>query len=364
MYKILTFLLFSLFAYSADLETVSTDDDQKHMLEEKEANASEETIPKSDENTETKSDDSVDNEAEIIEEINLESDKDKNDSAIVDADNYDEDINNIINDKKTSTSLENTKIDINLDNSDTVEDSSSMLKIISFIMLGLLSISLLMNYLLLRWRSRYKNQLITFPESLLDQFNNLGRDFSNIKSGVQSEFERYTEILKKQVNLNNDTSLEISQKYEEILDSFSLLQKSLDSKDQEIERLKKGYDLQILKGYILKIIKVIDICDSVNQDQNTSQETKNEVTFISDSLNDLLDDMGVKKYYIDSGISTKSDEFGLPPANEWIKVKTNEENENFLVKNTIKHGYFIDAEKKQVLKHPKIEVFIKGENNE
>lgn len=363
MYKILTFLLFSLFAYSADLETVSTDDDQKHRLEEKEANASEETIPKSDENTETKSDDFVDNEAEIIEEINLESDKDKNDSAIVDADNYDEDINNI-NDKKTSTSLENTKIDINLDNSDTVEDSSSTLKIISFIMLGLLSISLLMNYLLLRWRSRYKNQLITFPESLLDQFNNLGRDFSNIKSGVQSEFERYTEILKKQVNLNNDTSLEISQKYEEILDSFSLLQESLDSKDQEIERLKKGYDLQILKGYILKIIKVIDICDSVNQDQNTSQETKNEVTFISDSLNDLLDDMGVKKYYINSGISTKSDEFGLPPANEWTKVKTNEENENFLVKNTIKHGYFIDAEKKQVLKHPKIEVFIKGENNE
>ena len=39
MYKILTFLLFSLFAYSADLETVSTDDDQKHRLEEKEANA-------------------------------------------------------------------------------------------------------------------------------------------------------------------------------------------------------------------------------------------------------------------------------------------------------------------------------------
>ena len=97
-------MLFSLFAYSADLETVSTDDDQKHRLEEKEANASEETIPKSDENTETKSDDFVDNEAEIIEEINLESDKDKNDSAIVDADNYDEDINNI-NDKKTSTSL-------------------------------------------------------------------------------------------------------------------------------------------------------------------------------------------------------------------------------------------------------------------
>ena len=74
MYKILTFLLFSLFAYSADLETVSTDDDQKHRLEEKEAkaNASEETIPKSDENTETKSDDFVDNEAEIIQEINLE----------------------------------------------------------------------------------------------------------------------------------------------------------------------------------------------------------------------------------------------------------------------------------------------------
>ena len=170
--------------------------------------------------------------------------------------------------------------------------------------------------------------------------------------------------MQKQVLLNQSTSKDISLKYEEILESFSLLQKSLDIKDQEIERLKKGYDLQILKKYISKLIRVLDTCDAINQDPNITDETKNEVTFILDSLNDLLEDIGIKRYFIDEGVSTKSDEFGLPPANEWIKFETDIEDQIFKVKKTLKDGYFIDAENKEVLKYPKIEVFVKGEKNE
>ena len=170
--------------------------------------------------------------------------------------------------------------------------------------------------------------------------------------------------MQQQVLLNQSTSKDISLKCEEILESFSLLQKSLDIKDQEIERLKKGYDLQILKKYISKLIRVLDTCDAINQDPNITDETKNEVTFILDSLNDLLEDIGIKRYFIDEGVSTKSDEFGLPPANEWIKFETDIEDQIFKVKKTLKDGYFIDAENKEVLKYPKIEVFVKGEKNE
>ena len=271
-----------------------------------------------------------------------------------------------INDKEFESNILDDTLVLEKEVAATLETqtSNSPYKLITFLIIGLFSISLFINYLLLKWRSKYKNQLVTFPENLIDQFESLGKDFSIIKSGVKGEFEKYTEILQKQVLLNQSTSKDISLKYEEILESFSLLQKSLDIKDQEIERLKKGYDLQILKKYISKLIRVLDTCDAINQDPNITVETKNEVTFILDSLNDLLEDIGIKRYFIDEGVSTKSDEFGLPPANEWIKFETDIEDQIFKVKKTLKDGYFIDAENKEVLKYPKIEVFVKGEKNE
>lgn len=244
-----------------------------------------------------------------------------------------------------------------------IKTQKSPYKIITFLIIGLFSISLLLNYLLLRWRSKYKNQLVTFPENLIDQFEGLGKDFSIIKSGVRSEFERYTELLQKQSLINQETVKEVTSKYEAILESFSLLQTSLNTKDKEIERLKKGYDLQILKKFINKYLRIIDTCDAINRDTNISDETRNEVTFILDSLNDLLEDIGIKKYSIDEGVSTKSDEFGLPPASEWIKIETDDDDKCFKVKKTIKSGYFIDAENKEVMKYPKIEVYLKGEKD-
>ena len=243
------------------------------------------------------------------------------------------------------------------------QNQNSPYKLITFLILGLFSISLFLNYLLLSWRSKYKNQLVTFPENLIDQFEGLGKDFSIIKSGVRGEFERYTELLQKQSLINQETVKEVTSKYEAILESFSLLQTSLNTKDKEIERLKKGYDLQILKKFINKYLRIIDTCDAINKDTNISDETKNEVTFILDSLNDLLEDIGIKKYSIDEGVSTKSDEFGLPPANEWIKIETDDDDKCFKVKKTIKSGYFIDAENKEVMKYPKIEVYLKGEKD-
>ena len=222
-------------------------------------------------------------------------------------------------------------------------------------------ISLVTNYTLLKWRSRSKNQLISFPENLQDQFESLSKEFNDIKSSVHSNFGNYTENLKKQINLHHEVAKNVTKKYDEIFESFSVLQKSLNQKDDEIERLKKGYDLQILKKYVIKLLRVADTCDAIENDPKVSDETKKETTFISESLNDLLEDLGIEKYSIKIGVSTKSEVFGLPPANEWVKVKADKEEQLSKVKKTIKEGYFINAEIKEVIKYPKIEVYTKGE---
>ena len=63
-------------------------------------------------------------------------------------------------------------------------------------------ISLITNYTLLKWRSRSKNQLISFPENLQDQFESLSKEFNDIKSSVHGDFGNYTENLKKQSIIN------------------------------------------------------------------------------------------------------------------------------------------------------------------
>ena len=224
-------------------------------------------------------------------------------------------------------------------------------------------ISLVTNYTLLRWRSKYKNQLISFPESLQDQFENLSKEFTKTKSTIRADFGSYTENLKKQTHINQEVSKNVTKKYDEILESFSMLQKNLNQKDEEIERLKKGYDLQILKKYVIKLMRVSDTCDAIIQDPKTSNETKSETTFIFESLHDLLEELGIEKYTIKAGVSTKAEIFGLPPASEWIKVIATKEDQIFKVKKTIKDGYFINAETKEVLKFPQIEVYVEGENN-
>lgn len=242
-------------------------------------------------------------------------------------------------------------------------DLSFYLLITLVIIALLLFISVFMNYLLLKWRSRYKNQLITFPENLLDQFSSLDSKFTNISRGIKSEFDDYTSKLKQTVTFNQDVNRNISQKFDQLIESFSVIQTELNVKDKEIDRLKRGYDLQLLKKFLLKVIKIEGICEVMMADQSLSEETKNEVDFIYGSLGDILEDAGIKKYSIEKGISTKSSEFGIPPSSSWIKIFTKDQEKFFTVQDTIKEGYFIDSEIKEVLKYPQIEVFIEGEEN-
>ena len=239
-----------------------------------------------------------------------------------------------------------------------VQAENSSLAIISLVIISLLFlISLLMNYKLLTWRSKYKDQLISFPESLLDKFDDLNEKFNTFSLETKNEANSHRELHKKVAD-------HVAQRYDDIFESFTALQKNLDLKDKEIERLKKGYDMHVLKKYISRLISIYDICFDIIGDPKVSEETKNEVNFVADSIFNLLEELGVKKISIEQGASTKSEIFGIPPANEWTTIETNEADKNFTVKETLKEGFYIDSEVKEILKHPKIVVLIMEKNNE
>ena len=115
---------------------------------------------------------------------------------------------------------------------------------------------------------KYEKGLITFPENLIEQFDELNNSFSSISKGIKGEFDEFSGNLEEQKTVNKNSSSVILNKYEEIFDAFSSLQNSLDAKDSEIERLKRGYDFQILKKFTLNLIRVLDFRTEIFEKHN------------------------------------------------------------------------------------------------
>ena len=227
----------------------------------------------------------------------------------------------------------------------------------------LLLVLILISYKIKKRGDSDKKDLDNLSINILEKIENINEIIFNISKNNKDKPESYTENLNKGDSIDQDLYSLISKKYEDIIDSFTFLQQALNNKDSEIERLKKGYDSQILRNGILGLIRVFKICDDIINAPNISEENANDVRLIVDLIEDLLDEMSVRKYSIKEGSSTKSSEvFGIPPGAEWIKAATENKEQHFKVKRTLKSGFYFDSESKEVLKYPQIEVFVPGES--
>ena len=237
-----------------------------------------------------------------------------------------------------------------------------VLSILGGVSIILLLVLILISYKIRKRGESDKKDLDNLSMNLSEKIENISEIIFNISKNNEDKPESYTENLNEGDSINQDLYSFISKKYENISDSFTFLQQALSNKDKEIERLKKGYDYQIIKSFILRLIQVFKMCDDITNDPKASEDTKKDVTFIADSLMDLFDEIGVKQYSIEEGMSTKSNEFGIPPGIEWIQESTEDENQFFKVKRTVKQGFYFDSESKDILKYPQIEVFVPRES--
>ena len=239
-----------------------------------------------------------------------------------------------------------------------------LLFILLFIVAGALFGAVYTIYKLLQWRSKYKEQLVSFPEPLYDDFHSLRDNMAIVETKVQTDFKIYADAVDQNNTLLDELSNKVTNQFSDILQSFKPLLKQLDLKDQEIDRLKRSYDMYVLKKCVNKLILILDGCLIVSADAQMTDETKKEIQFVAGSIYDLLIELGVKEYSFDKGISTKNkQQFGMPPWNEWVTTLTTSSEDAFSIVQTLEKGYYIDGEIKEVLKFPKIEVLITEEIN-
>ncbi len=132
-----------------------------------------------------------------------------------------------------------------------------------------LCFSVLMTLYLLRWRLNIPNaQVSIVPDELL-----------KIIAGQNDAFANNTRALKSYVENTGGYQKDTQQQLAELQQAFSIFQNSLDSKDQEIDRHKKGYDFHVYKNFINKFIKFyIDLKREVDAPENKhASELLNEM---------------------------------------------------------------------------------------
>lgn len=231
------------------------------------------------------------------------------------------------------------------------DDSNIMYVMLLVLALSIIALIIITSLLAreVRWRKRrVNNESIVFPDAHLDVLEGLKgawedlynqlRDFTNLGLTNQTENQ----------NLSNKT-----------LDSIAKFNSTIDAQQQEINRLKEGYDYSIKKHSVSALLEVNDLVESFLA-QDISEESREKISKIDGYVKSNLEDLDVEPFLFESGISIRDlspDEFEI----DSIEV-TDDSNLHEKVKSTIKNGYaFVHSNGKNIIKKAKLKVYKIGE---
>jgi cell division protein FtsB len=150
-----------------------------------------------------------------------------------------------------------------------------------------------------------------------------------LNSDVEGNISYQTESIK---NLKNDVSnLMISIK--DMNDTFMTLKASLDQKDEEISRLKDGYDATIFRGFILRFTRVDKVLKENLKDKKYSLDALEDIQI---QMEDALAECSIEIFSPALGADFKTSE-GV--ADNPKQIDTTDKNKNLTIAEVIQPGY-------------------------
>jgi len=178
-------------------------------------------------------------------------------------------------------------------------------------------------FYLYRWRRvLLANPQMLLPEELGAHLKKLSKSMERLNTADDARMQQLSQ-----------QASHTSEQVVSLMDSFSSLQRALDEKDLEISRLRKGYDVEVYRKYLGRLIK-IDRCvrEFVAEGENSPRELKT----IQALLEDALEDCGVEIFAPDTGADFRH-EFGV--AERPTFIKTDNPSDNFKIYEVKQVGY-------------------------
>ncbi len=157
-----------------------------------------------------------------------------------------------------------------------------------------------------------------------------------IKSSQTSD-TRFQKILGKV----QKSSEEQSKKSNDLLESFLTLQNALNSKDDEIARLKKGYDAKIFKRFLMRFIRVDRSLGEMQEESENEKESKN-YKYLSRIMQDALEECGVERFTPEIGSDYRDE--GPQIADDPTVLPADDESQDFKIAVVESVGYILEGE--------------------
>ena len=208
---------------------------------------------------------------------------------------------------------------------------------ISVILLSLATVtSVSISFYLYRWRRLFLNRPnLIVPEEWGKYLDGVGKNLKILAGTVDKNLG----MVVQETNRNSD-------QVSKLLETFLTLQKVIDERDEEIKRLKKGYDSHIYRQFLTRFIRVDQL---INDYLQSSDENQDEMAQVKRLLEDALDDCGVEAYEPPIGEDSRVVD-GI--ADNSKKVPADNKESEFKVVEVLRQGYRIRGEERDEILVP------------
>lgn len=203
---------------------------------------------------------------------------------------------------------------------DSSEQDYMIFIVIILSLTTMLSISI--SFYLYKWRKiLLSNPNMVVPEEWAKHLMVMGNNINNINATVNK-------TLSSVKNETSNNTVKISQ----MTDTYMELQLALDEKDDEIKRLKKGYDAEIFKRFIARFVRIEQSLD----DFIFEEGEKESYTFLKRLFEDAFEECGVYKFKPEIGEDYRK---AIGVADNPKKENTKEPTKDFKISEVIEEGY-------------------------
>ena len=184
-------------------------------------------------------------------------------------------------------------------------------------------VSLSITFYLYRWRRILLGQPnLLLPEDWGKHLDGLGQDVKGLSSTIGDRMD-----LVSQETARN------SEQLSNMIQTFMTLQKAIDERDDEIKRLKQGYDADVFRKFLNRFIRVDQMVDTYRQSNAEESESLGRIKRL---MEDALDECGVESFQPNVGDDSRRSE-GISDSPK--TVKTAQKEDAFKIVEVIKPGY-------------------------
>ena len=215
-------------------------------------------------------------------------------------------------------------------------------------LLTLISISL--SFWLYYWRKlSIAGKEIMVPETFEKNIKNLNKVANNNSLNIQNALDNQTAALKSSSKRSDDSNDEIAR----ISEIITHLQKSIEEKEEEMERFKKGYDADIYHKFLLRFTRVDRVLKEYIDDGSIDLDGLED---IHTQMEDALLECRVESFSPEVGVDYKTQD---NIADNPKKTPTTDKEQHEKVEKVSQVGYFrvCEDDSIEIISQAKVVIF-------